>query len=165
MTITGAGRLRRLNPSELIILADIAVYAGLFTSALLAATLLPASSEAVLVTLLASGGGEPMLLFAVATVGNVLGSVVNWMLGRFCSQFRDRRWFPISKAAFERASVHFRRFGVWSLLFAWLPIVGDPLTLIAGALRVRFLLFLALVAFGKLVRYAAVATGALWWAA
>lgn len=146
-------------------MADLAVYAGLFASALLAATLLPASSEAVLATLLASERGEPILLLAVATVGNVLGSVVNWTLGRFCSQFRDRRWFPISEATFERASVHFRRYGVWSLLFAWLPIVGDPLTLIAGALRVRFPLFFVLVTLGKAVRYAAVATGALWWAA
>ena len=76
-----------------------------------------------------------MLLVAVATAGNVLGSVVNWALGRFFAHFADRPWFPVSAAAFERATAWYGRFGVWSLLLAWLPVIGDPLTVAAGVLR------------------------------
>ena len=124
---------------------------------------MPASSEALLAGLLAAEKGEPWLLLLVATVGNTLGSVINWLLGRAIERFRDRRWFPISPAQYESASRAFQRFGMWSLLFAWLPFVGDPLTVAAGALRVPFLRFLVLVAIGKAARYTAVAAGVAWW--
>ena len=126
---------------------------GLFLSAFLSATLLPGSSEAVLIALLALGKSDPALLVAVATAGNVLGSIVNWVLGRFFAHFSDRSWFPISARAFERATGWYNRFGVWSLLFAWLPVIGDPLTAVAGALRVPFWRFFVLVTLGKAARY------------
>jgi len=134
-------------------MADLAVYGGLFLSAFLSATLLPGSSEALLTGLVVSGRGAPWLLLAAAVTGNVLGSLVNWICGRFLAAFRDRTWFPVSPRRYEQAAGWFERYGVWSLLFAWAPVVGDPLTVIAGAFRVRFVPFLLLVTIGKFVRY------------
>jgi membrane protein YqaA with SNARE-associated domain len=136
---------------------DAAGPLGLFASALLSATLLPGSSEAALAALLALGRSDPALLVAVATAGNVLGSAVNWAMGRFFAHFSDRRWFPVNAAALARASAWYGRFGVWSLLFAWLPVIGDPLTLAAGVLRVGLWRFLVLVTIGKAARYAFIA--------
>lgn len=132
-------------------------YLGLFATSLAAATLLPVSSEAVLAALSAAEGYELWLLIAVATAGNTLGAVINWLLGRYCLHWRDRRWFPVSSEALDRAADRFNRYGQWSLLFAWLPIVGDPLTFAAGMLAVQFRVFLILVAIGKAARYVAVA--------
>lgn len=130
-------------------------YVGLFATAFLAATLVPVSSEAVLAALHAADREYPHgMLWLVATTGNTLGSVVNWMLGRFCLHLEGRRWFPITRMQLDRASAWFTHYGVWSLLLAWLPFVGDPLTFAAGLLRVRLLLFLILVAAGKGARYA-----------
>ena len=144
--------------------ADLAAYGALFASAFLAATVLPLSSEAVLAGLLAARAGEAPLLLAVATVGNTLGSVVNWLLGRLVERFRDRPWFPVSPERYARAEQQFQRYGLWSLLFAWLPIVGDPLTVVAGALRTPLIPFVLLVGIGKAARYAAIAAGFAWWA-
>ena len=136
---------------------DLAGIAALFLSAFLAATILPLSSEAVLAALTATEGPDVLLLVAVATVGNTAGALINWLLGRFCLRWRDRKWFPVKPLALARATRWFQHWGSWTLLFAWLPVVGDPLTLVAGILRVNFWLFLALVAVGKAVRYFAVA--------
>ena len=134
----------------------MAALLGLFASAFLAATILPFSSEAVLAALAVTDGADVVLLWAVASTGNVLGAVVNWLLGRFCLHFQDRRWFPVKPPELERAQRWFSRYGVWSLLFAWVPIVGDPLTVVAGLMRVKLSWFLVLVAIGKAGRYAAV---------
>lgn len=134
--------------------------AGLFLAALVAATILPAQSEAVLVALIAKGDAPVALLVAVATAGNVLGSVVNWLLGRFIERWRSKRWFPASEASLDRAQRWYHRFGRWSLLFAWLPIIGDPLTVVAGMLREPLPSFLLLVTIGKLGRYVALALAA-----
>ena len=131
-------------------------YMGLFLTAFLAATLLPLSSEAVLAALGNADGFDVALLFAVATLGNTLGAVVNWALGRFCLHWAGRRWFPFSEDQMSRAGDRFRKYGIWSLLLAWLPVVGDPLTFAAGVLRVPFLPFVILVGTGKAARYAAV---------
>ena len=131
-------------------------YAGLFLTAFLAATLLPLSSEAVLAALGNAEGFDMTLLFVLATLGNTLGAVVNWALGRFCLHWADRRWFPFSPEQLTRAGGRFGKYGIWSLLFAWVPLIGDPLTFAAGVLRVPFLPFLVLVALGKSARYAAV---------
>ncbi len=144
-------------------MADLAAYGGLFLSAFLSATLLPGSSEALLSGLLVTGRGAPWLLLAAAVTGNVLGSLVNWVCGRFLAAFRDRRWFPVSPRRYEQAAGWFERYGVWSLLFAWAPVVGDPLTVIAGALRVGLLPFLLLVTIGKLARYLFILWVALSW--
>ena len=134
--------------------AALAELAGLFVSALVAATLVPAQSEAVLVALLVQGTLPAWLLVTVAGVGNVLGSIVNWVLGRMVERFRGRRWFPASDEALDRAQRWYGRFGHWSLLLAWLPVVGDPLTLTAGILREPLWRFVLLVAIGKFARYA-----------
>ena len=144
-------------------MSDPAVYFSLFLSAFSAATLLPGSSEALLAGYAVTETGTPALLLAAATVGNVAGSAVNWGLGRFLILYRDRRWFPVSEQRYAQAVRWYERFGVWSLLFAWLPLIGDPLTIIAGALRTPFLLFLVLVSIGKLCRYVFVLSVALAW--
>lgn len=128
-------------------------YFGLFGSAFLAATILPATSEVVLGTMAMSERYDIWTLLIVASVANTLGSVVNWMLGRYCLHWQDRKWFPVKPDQLGRATVWFNKWGVWSLLLAFAPIIGDPLTLIAGVLRVRFWLFLVLVAISKTSRY------------
>jgi membrane protein YqaA with SNARE-associated domain len=134
--------------------------AGLFFSALTSATILPGTSEAALAALIASGDQAIWLLVLVATVGNVLGSVVNWWLGLYAEHFKEKRWFPVSPDALERSSRWFGKYGLWSLLLSWLPIIGDPLTLFAGVMRVRFVPFVILVTIGKAARYAMIAGGA-----
>lgn len=132
-------------------------YLGLFLSALVAATLLPAQSEVVLAGLLALGEQPVWALIAVATVGNVLGSVINWVLGRYIEHFRDRRWFPLRKSQFDRFQRRYHRWGRWSLLLSWAPLVGDPLTVIAGVLREPLWSFVLIVLVAKLGRYLVVA--------
>ncbi len=129
-------------------------YLGLFLTAFLAATIVPFSSEALLVGMQVSGGYPVAGLLAAASLGNTLGAVANWGLGRFCLHWQDRKWFPVKARELDRASAWFNRYGIWSLLLAWVPIVGDPITLAAGVLRTRFLPFLLLVAIGKTGRYA-----------
>ena len=133
----------------------IASYLLLFASAFLAATILPFYSEVVLFALLREGG-DPILLTFVATLGNTLGAVVNWLLGRYLLHFQDRRWFYFSRAQIDRAQVWFQRYGFWSLLLAWAPVGGDALTLIAGIMKVRLWVFLVLVGSGKAMRYVSV---------
>ncbi len=135
-------------------MTPLAAYAGLFAASFLAATVFPFQSELVLVGLLLSGDYSWPVLLAVATVGNVLGAVVNWALGRFFIHFRDRRWFPVKPETYAKVERWYQRYGVWSLLFAWLPIGGDPLTVVAGALRTNLVLFVVLVTVGKFGRYA-----------
>jgi membrane protein YqaA with SNARE-associated domain len=132
-------------------------YGGLFTAAFLAATLLPAQSEALLASLLLSGFYSPILLVAIASAGNIGGSLVNYALGRSIERFRGRRWFPVSDAALARAQGWYTRGGRWVLLLAWLPVVGDPLTLVAGVMREKLWVFVVLVGIGKAGRYAVVA--------
>ena len=121
----------------------------------MAATLIPFSSELALLALLAAGG-DPFPLWVAATAGNTAGSVVNWGIGRYLLHFRDHPRFPVSGEALDRYQHWFNRFGVWSLLFAWLPAGGDVLTFIAGIMRVRLPLFVLLVGLGKGLRYGVV---------
>lgn len=127
-------------------------YLLLFSSAFLAATILPFYSEVLLYALLRDGG-DPWILVAVATLGNTLGAVVNWVLGLYILKFQNKRWFYFSQKQIEKAQAWFQRYGVWSLLLAWLPLGGDALTLIAGIMRVKFWPFLLLVGIGKGLRY------------
>lgn len=135
---------------------DIAVYAGLFASAFVAATVLPMQSEALLAGLLFADY-HPALLVLVASAGNVLGSVVNWLMGRGIERFRDHRWFPADRKSLERAQDWYGRYGRWSLLLSWMPIIGDPLTVVAGIMRERLFVFLLLVTIAKAGRYLALA--------
>lgn len=133
---------------------NLSAYLGLFLSAFGAATLLPLQSEAVLVGLLLGGGHAVWALFVVATCGNVLGSWVNWLLGRSLEHYRERRWFPVSPQRLQQAQHWYARYGRWTLLLSWLPVVGDPLTLVAGIMRERLWIFLAIVTLAKAGRYA-----------
>ncbi|MFV3334409.1 YqaA family protein [Pseudomonas sp. NY15437] len=135
----------------------LAAHAGLFLSAFGAATLLPLQSEAVLVALLLGGHYPLWSLLLAASLGNVLGSLVNWLLGRGLERWRGSRWFPVSDAALAKAQGHYRRFGSWSLLLSWAPVIGDPLTLIAGVMREPLWRFLLLVTLAKVGRYAVLA--------
>ncbi len=130
-------------------------YLLLFGASFLAATIMPFSSEVILYGLLRQG--EPSwILVAVATCGNTLGAAVNWVLGRYLLHYQDRRWFYFKPDQLGKMQHWFQRFGVWSLLFSWLPLGGDVLTCIAGVMRVDFRIFLPLVATGKALRYIAV---------
>ena len=141
----------------------VAEYAGLFAAAFLSATVLPFQSEVVLFGLLLTEHDQWWLLVLVASVGNTLGSAVNWLLGRFIAQLEDRRWFPVRRETVAKAEKWYRRYGRWSLLLSWLPFIGDPLTVVAGVLREPFPVFLALVALAKTARYFAVAAITFGW--
>lgn len=132
---------------------ELAPFAALFLSAFLAATIFPAQSEAVLAGLLLSGKYSLEALVVVATLGNVLGSVVNWLLGRGIERLRNHRWFPLRAGALDRAQRWYQRYGKWSLLLSWAPVIGDPLTLVAGVLREPLPVFLLLVTIAKAGRY------------
>ena len=119
--------------------------------------MVPAQSELGLSALIYLGDHPVALLVAVASLGNTLGSLVNWVLGRFAVQFADRRWFPVKPETLDKASRWYRRYGKWSLLLSWAPIIGDPLTLAAGVLKEPFWPFLILVAIAKTGRYVVVA--------
>ncbi|ANF24938.1 YqaA family protein [Stutzerimonas stutzeri] len=142
---------------------DLTAYLGLFGAAFAAATLVPAQSEAVLVGLLLHGSYAVAGLLAVATLGNVLGSLVNWLLGRSIERLRNKRWFPVSAQQLERAQRRYHRFGRWSLLLSWVPIIGDPLTVVAGTLREPLWSFLLLVTLAKGGRYVLLASVTLGW--
>ena len=129
------------------------IYISLFFISFLAATILPFSSEVTLATLIASSNYNNLLLLIFASLGNILGSVVNWVLGFYSRNLATKRWFPFKDKQIKKSSSWFNRFGKWSLLFAWVPIIGDPLTLAAGLLRVKFIEFLILVSIGKVSRY------------
>ena len=128
-------------------------YLGLFFSAFFAATVVPAYSEIVLVGLV-QAGYDPLALWLWASVGNTLGSAVNWLLGRYLLHFQQRKWFPFKTDSLGVSQRWFQKYGVWSLLLAWMPVGGDALTFIAGIMRVRFPVFIALTAVGKATRYA-----------
>ncbi|RMQ45503.1 putative membrane protein [Pseudomonas cichorii] len=132
---------------------ELTSYIGLFLAAMGAATLLPMQSEAVLVAMLLSGKYLPVVLLLVATLGNVLGSVVNWLLGRSIERFRHKRWFPVSESKLEKARQSYARYGHWSLLLSWVPIIGDPLTLVAGVMREPLWRFILIVTLAKGGRY------------
>jgi len=132
-------------------------YLGLFVAAFGAATLLPLQSEAVLVGLLLSGQYSLWWLLGIATLGNVLGSLVNWLLGRWVDHFKARRWFPVSARQLDKARGHYARWGHWTLLLSWVPIIGDPLTLVAGVMREPLWRFLLMVSIAKTARYGLVA--------
>ena len=156
--LDGASERRRATT-----MIDPTILFGVFLTAFVAATILPAQSETALVAAIVAGGQDPVVAVAVASIGNVGGAVVNWWLGREVRRFGSRRWFPVSAADLERASGWYERYGKWSLLLSWAPFVGDPLTVVAGFLRERLSVFLLLVGIAKIGRYAVLAAATLAW--
>lgn len=142
---------------------ELTSYLGLFVAALGAATLLPLQSEAVLIGMLLSEHYPTALLLAVATAGNVLGSAVNWYIGRTLERFRHKRWFPVSDRHLDKAQHTYRRFGRWALLLSWVPIIGDPITMVAGVLREPLWSFLLIVTIAKAGRYVLLTVVTLGW--
>tara|TARA_B100000780_G_C21074519_1_gene432522 strand:- start:126 stop:545 length:420 start_codon:yes stop_codon:yes gene_type:complete len=129
------------------------VYISLFLISFLAATIFPLSSELTLAGLMSTSNYNSFTLISTASLGNILGSVFNWLLGFYLIKYINNKNSLFTKNQINAASKRFSKFGVWSLLFAWVPVIGDPLTFIAGILKVNFLLFLVLVAVGKISRY------------
>lgn len=137
-------------------MGELTALITLFVASFGAATLLPFQSEVVFVGMQLRGSAPLSLLLFWASVGNVLGSCLNYAIGRFAAEYEDRRWFPVPKHTMERAERWYAKWGYWTLLFSWAPF-GDGVTVIAGVLRTRFLLFLALVTVAKTGRYLVVA--------
>ncbi|PCJ10526.1 MAG: hypothetical protein COB16_00485 [Rhodobacteraceae bacterium] len=127
---------------------------GLFLLSFSAATLLPGGSEAALLLLAAKGTHAPLTLLVVASTGNILGSLVNYALGRYALRYQHMRWFPVSSKRLLQAQRWFSHWGKYSVLGAWLPLIGDPITVAAGVMRMNWLFFLALVTLSKTLRYA-----------
>ncbi|MEE3915805.1 YqaA family protein [Pseudomonas viridiflava] len=136
---------------------ELSSYFGLFMAALGAATLLPMQSETVLAGMLLSQAYPAVVLLSVATLGNVLGSILNWLLGRSIIRLRHKRWFPASETQLEKAQRFYLKYGYWSLLLSWVALIGDPLTLIAGVLREPLWRFVLIVTVAKGARYLMVA--------
>ncbi|GGG72017.1 membrane protein [Salipiger pallidus] len=133
-------------------LTEAAALGGLFLAAFGAATILPFQSELVFVGMQLGNTAPLVLIIIVASIGNTLGAVVNYWMGRGLERFRRRRWFPVSERQLERAQRVYARWGVWTLLLSWAPL-GDAFTVIAGVMRTHWLLFLSLVTVAKTGRY------------
>lgn len=127
-------------------------FIGLFLIAFLAATILPLSSEVVLTALLLNGW-PPAEVVIVATTGNVLGSLTNYALGYWASLSVIKKWLKMTENDFVQSEQRFTKYGLLSLCFAWIPVIGDPLTVMAGVLRIQILWFVILVTAGKFTRY------------
>ncbi len=130
------------------------VYLTLFTVAFLSATLLPLGSEGLLLYDI-SQNNSLILLWIFATLGNTLGSMVNYWLGLKGEIYLEEKGH-LSAKKMEKARGFFDRYGGWTLLLSWVPIIGDPLTFIAGVLRYKFKRFAVIVAIAKGTRYAIV---------
>jgi len=126
-------------------------FLSLFLTSFASATLLPGGSEALFVYLL-SEHLNPILLLVVATIGNTLGSFVNYILGKYATDFALSKGYMKEKHL-QKATSLFEKYGAWSLLFSWLPIIGDPLTFVAGIVRYAWWKFVLIVSFAKLARY------------
>ena len=144
-------------------MTEITVYLGLFLIAFGAATILPLQSEWVVVGLLLDGNHPWEVVVLIASLGNILGSTVNWLLGRSFVQFQDKSWFPANRKNLARATDWYHRYGRLSLLLSWVPIIGDPLTVVAGVLREPLWSFTLLVGIAKIGRYLALAAITLNW--
>ena len=128
-------------------------YLSLFTISFLAATILPFSSELMLASMLSIENYNRTLLITFSSLGNILGSVFNWVLGFYFIKLQNKKWFPFNQEQISKSSQWFEIYGKWSLLFAWVPIIGDPLTFVAGTMKTKFFIFLILVGIGKISRY------------
>jgi|TARA_B110000914_G_C15063280_1_gene265068 membrane protein YqaA with SNARE-associated domain len=129
------------------------VYTSLFAISFLAATIFPLSSELTLASLLSTNNYNPLLLIISASSGNILGSIFNYLLGFYLLKHFQKKWFPFKAKHISSATKWFNKFGVWSLLLSWVPIIGDPITFVAGIFKINFYIFVILVSLGKILRY------------
>lgn len=133
----------------------LAAYGSLFFASLLAATLFPTQSEAILSGLLLTKSYSTWLLVFVASIGNTLGSIINWAIGREIEKFHGQAWFPFKLTTLARAKAWYQNHGRWLLLLSWVPFIGDPLTVAAGIMKEKLSIFIAIVAAAKTARYIA----------
>ena len=129
------------------------IYISLFIFCLTLGTFFPFASETYLITLLLSEKYNVLLLLLLASVGNILGSVISWLFGYFINYFINKTWFPINKYLLQKANSIFKKYGKWSLLFSWVPFIGDPIAFVAGTFRYNLIFFLIFVSIGKVSRY------------
>ena len=132
---------------------SLEAYSSLFISSFLSSTILPGHSEITLTTLIFLEKYSQFLLIFFASFGNILGSVINWYLGFYITKFVNKSWFPFKKKQLDKASLWYLKYGKWSLFFSWVPIIGDPLTIIAGIFRVPLVIFITIVSISKVLRY------------
>lgn len=126
-------------------------YLILFISAFVSATLIPFGSEALLIYDIKEGFNIPLLLF-VATLGNSLGSIVNYFLGLKGEEYLIKKKL-LKEKSILKTKKYFDKYGAFCILFSWLPIIGDPITFIAGILKFNLKLFILLVVIAKFLRY------------
>ena len=138
------------------------IYLSLFVVSFMVATIVPFGSEIYFASLLALDNYNSLLLLIAASTGNILGSVFNWICGYYAAYFIQKKWFPINQNQINKATNFFLKYGKWSLLLAWVPFIGDPLTFVAGTLRYSFLPFLLLVSIGKIARYLVIYFSTIW---
>ena len=132
---------------------SLEAYSSLFISSFLSSTILPGHSEITLTTLILLEKYSQFLLIFFASFGNILGSVINWYLGFYIIKFVNKSWFPFKKKQLDKASLWYLKYGKWSLFFSWVPIIGDPLTIVAGIFRVPLIIFITIVSISKVLRY------------
>ncbi len=129
------------------------VYTSLFISSFLSSTLLPGHSELTLTTFIFLKKYSIIDLIIFASIGNILGSILNWCIGYYLTNLKNKKWFPINTLRLNRASSWFLKYGKWTLFFSWVPVIGDPLTIIAGVFRVPIYTFILIVSVAKIMRY------------
>ena len=132
---------------------SLEAYSSLFISSFLSSTILPGHSEITLTTLILLEKYSQFLLISFASFGNILGSVINWYLGFYITKFVNKSWFPFKKKQLGKASLWYLKYGKWSLFLSWVPIIGDPLTIVAGIFRVPLVIFITIVSISKVLRY------------
>ena len=138
------------------------LYISLFVVSFMVATIIPFGSEIYFASLLAMDNNNSLLLLIAASTGNILGSVFNWICGYYTAYFIQKKWFPINQNQIDKATKFFSKYGKWSLLLAWVPFIGDPLTFVAGTLRYSIIPFVVLVSIGKVGRYIVIYFSTLW---
>ncbi|MBL6851581.1 MAG: DedA family protein [Alphaproteobacteria bacterium] len=134
-------------------MSSIEVYIILFTSSFASSTILPGHSEITLIALITQKKYEVFYLVFFASLGNILGSVLNWYLGLYFLKFKNKKWFPFNENQIKKVSKSFLEYGKWSLLLSWVPFIGDVLTLVAGMFRVPLYQFVVIVSVAKVSRY------------
>ena len=138
------------------------IYLSLLTVSFMVATIIPFGSEMYFATLLSLGKYNSFLLLVSASIGNVLGSVFNWVCGYYVNYFIKKPWFPIRQNKIKKGTEIFNKYGKWSLLLSWVPFIGDPITFVAGTLRYSLIPFVILVSIGKVGRYLVIYLSILW---
>ena len=132
---------------------SLEAYVSLFISSFLSSTILPAHSEITLTTFILLKNYSQFLLIFFASLGNILGSIINWYLGFYITKFISKSWFPFTKIQLDQVSLWYLKYGKWSLFLCWVPIIGDPLTIVAGMFRVPLITFIIIVSISKVLRY------------